>query len=290
VVRYRWQVERRPELSGTRPAAVDWYRLRPPGWFLGEGWSLTPEVGGLTEATGTGPDRQPIRGYVRRLSGPMHAVVGGRYLGSEADPPVSMEMRLDGSAIDRWTVTSTEPAFVRFVELPAGVPGRAGDYATLAIHAQPSQPSGASPRPVAIRRFDIQPVLNPVFGFGAGWHEEEYDGATGLRWRWTSDRAVLRVRGVQRAIRVRLRGESPLRYFEAAPTLRLSAGGRVIETLQPSADWVWNVVVPPDVLAEGGGDLVLDTNRVFVPAEIEGSPDTRRLGLRVFAVDVESAR
>ena len=42
----RWAVADRPELSGTRPLGADWYRLRPPGWFAGEGWSLTPETGG----------------------------------------------------------------------------------------------------------------------------------------------------------------------------------------------------------------------------------------------------
>jgi len=111
-----------------------------------------------------------------------------------------------------------------------------------------------------------------------------------LRWRWTSDRAVLRVRGPLRPIRVRIRGESPLKYFDAPPILRWSAGGRVLERLQPSSDWTWEVVVPADAMAAGHGDLVLETSHVFVPAEITGSPDTRRLGLRVFALEVETAR
>jgi hypothetical protein len=98
------------------------------------------------------------------------------------------------------------------------------------------------------------------------------------------------VRAPRGAVRVRARGESPLRYFDTAPTMTLSAGGRVIERLQPSGDWTWNVVVPPDAVAAGGGDLVIRTTQVFVPSEITGSPDTRRLGLRVFALDVESVR
>ena len=282
LVRYRWQVEARPELSGTRPAAVDWYRLRPPGWFLAEGWSLTPETGGLTEASGTGPHRKPIQGYVRRRPGAMHAVIGGRHLGTERNVPAELEVSLDGAVIDRWTVTPANPAFLRFVDLPAGVPGPDG-YATLSIRA-------TSPSAVAIRRFDIQPASRPVFGFGPGWHEEEYDSATGLRWRWTSDSAVLRVRAPGASIRLRIRGESPLKYFDSPPILRLSAADRVLARLEPSSDWTWDVVVSAEAIGAADGELVLETSHVFVPSEIEHSPDTRRLGLRVFAIDVESAR
>ncbi len=282
VVRYRWQVEGRPELSGTRPAAVDWYRLRPPGWFLAEGWSLTPETGGLAQANGTTPDRKPVLGHVRRQAGPMHAVIGGRHLGTAADAPAEFEMTLDGAAIDRWTVTAADPGFLRFVELPAGTGGPDGTYATLSIRASSS--------PVAVRRFDIQPVSRAIFGFGPGWHEEEYDAATGLRWRWTSDSAVVHVRAPGASIRLRLRGESPLKYFDSPPILVLSAADRVLARLEPSSDWTWDVVVPADAIAAAHGELVVRTNHVFVPSEIERSPDTRRLGLRVFAIDVETAR
>jgi hypothetical protein len=294
VVRYRWQVEGRPELSGTRPAAVDWYRLRPPGWFLAEGWSLTPETGGLAQATGKSPDRQPALGYVRRQSGPMHAVVGGRHLGTAGDDAAQFQLALDGTVIDRWSVAPGHPGFLRFVDLPSGIAG-SEEYAALSVHASPSPPEGASAQqgvtaPVAIRQFDIQPVSRAIFGFGQGWHEEELDVASGLRWRWTSDSAILRVRAPGAGIRVRLRGESPLKYFDVPPTLILSAGGREIERLQPASDWVWEVRVPADAIAAANGDLVLRTSQVFVPSEINDSPDTRRLGLRVFAIDVETAR
>jgi hypothetical protein len=294
LVRYRWQVEERPELGGTRPAAVDWYRLRPPGWFLAEGWSLTPETAGLTRATGTGPDRKPILGYVRRRLDPMHAVIGGRHLGGESDVPAELAVSLDGAVIDRWTVTPVNPAFLRFVDLPAGVAGPDG-YATLSVRALPSQAVGASAQhaatsPIAIQRFDIQPVSRAIFGFGPGWHDEELDVATGLRWRWTSDSAILRVRAQHAPIRVRLRGESPLKYFDVSPTLTLSAGGLVVKRLQPTEDWLWDVEVPADAMAAANGDLVLRTSHVFIPSKISRSPDTRRLGLRVFAIDIETAR
>ena len=296
VVRYRWAVEARPELSGTRPNGVDWYRLRPPGWFLSEGWSLTPETGGVAQATRTGPDWRPIVGYVRAHAGPMHLMVGGRHLGTRSNGAAAFEMALDGAVIDRWTLTPEESAFLRFLEIPAGIPGRSGSYARLTVAARPA--GGQGRVPVAVRQFDVQPTSRVIFGFGPGWHDEEYDAATGLRWRWASDRAVLWVRGPfdagqgrpVPALRVSLRGESPLKYFDQPPVVTLFAGSRMIERLQPAGDWEWHVVVPPDAVSASNGELRIETSRVFVPSEIMGSPDTRRLGLRIFAIDVASAR
>ena len=34
-------------LSGVRPNEMDWYVIERPGWYLGEGWSLTPETAGV---------------------------------------------------------------------------------------------------------------------------------------------------------------------------------------------------------------------------------------------------
>ena len=54
-----------------------------------------------------------------------------------------------------------------------------------------------------------------MWGFDEGWHEAEYTPALGV-WRWTSDRAVIRIVGATTAVRVTLRFEPPVRYFEAA--------------------------------------------------------------------------
>ncbi len=287
VVRYQWRVEARPELSGTRPAGVDWYRLRPPGWFLGEGWSLTAETGGVANATGTGPDRRRIVAYVRRREVPVHLMVGGRYLGTAADGPAVFVMALDGTVIDRWTLTHDAQNFLRFLDLPAGVPGPEDDYARITIRSQAAE--GERIVPVAIRQFDIQPAARLIWGFGSGWHEDEYEPSTGRRWRWTSNRAVLPVRGPSEPLRVRIRGESPLEYFDEAPIITVFAGVRQIARLQPSADWELDVVVPADAVASSNGEIAIETTRVFVPAE-QGSPDTRQLGLRVFAIEIESTR
>ena len=101
---------------------------------------------------------------------------------------------------------------------------------------------------------------------------------------------MLQVRGPVQAIRIRLHGESPLRYFSAAPTIRITASGRVIAQFHPTSDFRWDVVVPADAVAASGGDIAIETDRVFVPAETERSVDTRRLGLRIWDCGVEPVK
>ena len=116
VVRYRWTVEQRPELGGTRPLGVDWYRLPVPGWFAGQGWSLTPETGGITQATAMGPDHRPIEAFVRRRPGPFHLVVGGRHLGNDGDADAELELAVDGAcrSLDAAVQGSQLPPVHRF--------------------------------------------------------------------------------------------------------------------------------------------------------------------------------
>ena len=279
VTRYTWAVADRPELSGVRPVGADWYRIPPPGWFTEEGWSLTPEAGGLARATAAGPDRQPIRAWVRRRAGPLHLLVGGRHLGEPGDPAAQFELAVDGVVRDRWTLTVEDRNFLRFLDLPEGIAAGEGIYAPLTIVSRAAR---AGQAPVGVRQFDIQPADRLVYAFGEGWHEEEYDAATGRRWRWTSGRSVLRVKGARGAVQVRLRAESPLQYFSAPPTVRVVAGGRVVAQREPDADFEWTVTVPEGDLARGDGAIVIETTPVYLPGPAEGTADDRQLGLRVF--------
>lgn len=284
VERYRWPAERRRELSGTRPLGVDWYRLTPPGWFAGEGWSLTPETGGIVSATGAGPDRRPIEAWVRRRAEPLHLVVGGRHLGSPGDPAAEFELAIEGVVVDRWRLPVEERNFLRFADLPAGLaPGRDA-FASLMIV---SRSADGRPAPVAVRQFDIQPASQVIVGFGEGWHEDEFEFATGLRWRWTSERSVLRLKGPPQPVRLTLRGESPLRYLPAAPVVKVVAGGRTVGEFTPAADFQWSVVVPGEAWTASGGAVAIETDRVYLPGPAEGTADTRRLGLRLFDIHVD---
>jgi len=281
VVRYRWAVAGRPELSGTRPTGADWYRMAAPGWFAGEGWSLTPETGGLASASAASPDHRPIEAWVRRRAGPLHLVVGGRHLGEAGDPAAEFELALDGVVRDRWTLTFDERNFLRFLDLPDGAARGDGNYARLTIVSRAGGGDGRR-APVGVRQFDIQSTQQMIYGFGEGWHEDEYDPATGLRWRWTSERSVVRVQGAPGSVGLTLRGGSPLRYVDTPPSVRVTAGGRVVAQFRPDDDFEWQVVVPAEDMARAGGAITIETDPVYLPGPAEGTADERHLGLRVY--------
>jgi len=287
VTQFRWNVADRWTMSGARPTGVDWYVFDRPGWFAGEGWALTPEVGGLSQAAGTGVDRRPIEAYVRRRPGPMRIMVGGRHFSAPLDSAASIVVAIDGVDVATWKI---EPApggasFLRFVDLP-GLPPGEGTYARLTITAYADPPSRPTPS-IAIRQFDIQSADTLMYGFGDGWHEAEYETATGLRWRWTSDKSVLQVAPAQ-AVELAFRGESPLKYFDHAPTVRITAGGQMVGELHPERDFTWHVTVPADAVQRAGGAIAIEIDRVYWPGPAEGTTDTRKLGLRLFETTVSA--
>lgn len=286
VTSYHWDAAERWILSGARPTDVDWYVIDRPGWFAGEGWALTPEVGGISQATGTGVDHRPIEAFVARRPDPMRVMIGGRHFSAAGDPPVVFDLAIDGTPIESWMVNPAPggTSFLRFVELPRGLPAGSDRYARLTISARAEPPSRPTPQ-VAIRQFDIQSSNTLIAGFGEGWHEQEYETASGLRWRWTSDRSVLRIEPPQ-AVDIVLRGESPLKYFDSAPTLRLKTGDRILGELRPDADFTWRVTVPADAAQQAGGAITLEVDRVYLPGQAEGTSDARRLGLRLFETTV----
>ena len=179
---------------------------------------------------------------------------------------------------------SSDLNLVRFIAIPEGSDG-AGGFARLTVTASSVDPR--RPAPIAVRQFDAQPMTTPVWGFADGWYDDEYVMETGTTWRWTSERAVLRIDGPSHAVRVTLRGESPLRYFDAAPIIRMTAAGQTLGELRPTDDFEWSVLVPADALSRAGGAVAIETDRVYLPGPAEGTADARHLGLRIFECSVE---
>ena len=84
-----------------------------------------------------------------------------------------------------------------------------------------------------------------------------------------------------------LTGESPLKYFEKAPSVRVSAAGAPLAQFAPSSDFTQRITIPAKALSASGGIVTVDTELWFSPAERSGSPDKRHLGLRVYSARVE---
>jgi len=281
---FEWPLVARPAFGGMRPAAVRWHRLTAPGWFAEEGWSLSPETSGIARVMGRGPHLGPIAAMVRRRDNAARMLIGGRNLAGPTDPAARFTVSIDGVAVQQFD--AAPGFFLEVVDLPAGRLSGDGPYATLTV--QSTAVSGASPVPAAIEQFDLQESTATMWGYDEGWQEAEFNMALGV-WRWTSERATLRIVGPQRAVRITMTIESPLRYFDEPPLVRARAGERLLAETTLGSDREWVFEVPADVLAGSQGAVTIETDKWFVPAERGNAMDQRRLGLRVFAIRVSDA-
>ncbi len=280
----RWPLVARPAFGGMRPSAVQWYRMPAPGWFAEEGWSLTPETAGMARLMGRGSHVAPIEAMVRRRESAARMIVGGRNFAGATDPAARFTIAIDGAPFQQFDAPSG--FFLHLFDIPAGRLSGQGPLASLTI--QSAAVSGAAPIPTAIEQFDLQDPGEMMWAYDTGWQEAEYSPALGV-WRWTSERSTLRIVGPPRALRITLSIESPLRYFDEAPLVRATAGGRelAVTTLSETRDWAFDV--PADALAASSGLVTIETNRTFVPSESSGGGDQRRLGLRVFSIHVSNS-
>lgn len=285
VSRFERPASEYPELSGTRPSDADWYRLLPPRWMVREGWALSPETGGQTAAAHDGPHVRPIRGHVRRDLAPARLAVGGRYLAEGDAGDVTMALGIDGRQVAQWTLTARQATFLQFIDLPSDSLSGSGPYATVTVTASPAP--GRAPVPVAVTQFSAVPANELSWGLADGWHDDEVERSAASRFRWSSERGAIEVRGAAGDVRVLIAGASPLRNFDAAPEVRLLAGGRVVAALTPKGDFELDTRVSGAALAEAGGRLELRTSRTFTPFEGGWSPDRRRLGLRILRIAVQ---
>jgi hypothetical protein len=274
-----WHFESLSALGGMRPSGVHWYRMPPPGWFVEEGWALTPEAAGIAELMGRGPSSGPIVAWVRRRAEPATVLVGGRHLGAASDPAVSFFMAVEGTEVARW---DARPGFfLEKFDLPAEALGGDG-LARLSIRSTSSIGGSIA---TAIEQFDLQSAGVLMWGYDTGWHEAEYEPSLGV-WHWTSDRATLRIVGASSPLVITVRVDRPRKYFNDDPIVRMLAGDDVLGQTTFAAGETWTVRVPLEALARAGGRLTIETNRTFVPADRAGRPDQRRLGLRVFGVNI----
>ncbi len=126
---YRWPFNGRVYVGGARPDEMDWHIINEPGWFLEEGWALTPETAGVAQRDGWGPHRKPSVGWVRRRAGETLMMIGGRNLG--AGPAARVIVSVDNRPLA--TLGVAPGFFLQFVNVPAGALAGEGDYARLTV-------------------------------------------------------------------------------------------------------------------------------------------------------------
>jgi len=226
---------------------------------------------------GRAPHLAPITAMVRRRPQGARMLIGGRNLAGPNDPAAHFRVSIDGVVFQEWD--ASPGFFLKIFEIPAGRLSGRGAWAALTVDSTPHT------IPTAVEQFDVQDQQSTMWGYDQGWQEAEYSMALGV-WRWTSERATLRIAGPPRAVRITLAIESPLRYFDAAPMVRARAGEREIAAAAIADSGEWSFEVPADALQASGGAITIETDKTFIPAERGSAPDRRRLGLRVFAIQV----
>jgi hypothetical protein len=272
---YVWSFPRERFMSGVRPDIVDLIKIdSPPGWFAEEGWHLTSETLNMSE-------RLRLRqgtAYVRSRPGAALLVIGGESSGAVGDVSVSIDDRV----VDRWKVAAGA-SFFRRIPLAPGALQSASTYRKLVASYGGAD---ATLAPIRLTQFTVEPPDAVFFVPHAGWNEIEYSKELQRRWRWTTAKATTFINSGGRDVTLTIDGESPLKYFDAAPTVTVRAGNQVLATTSPASDFHLNVKIPWAVLQAADGDVTLETNRSFSPHERSGSADKRTLGLRIFTFDV----
>ncbi len=284
---YRWDSRTRTLVAFARPTDVDLWRLQRPRWMLGRGWAVTPEIGGVTAARNLGPHRAPAVAYLQRDRAPLWIVIGGRHLGDDGDGAVRLSAALDGQSVAEWTVTPSSRQFSQWIELPAGIPAGNDAYATLSVRA--SGIDGAATPAVGLEYFDAAPSDAVIWGYAEGWHEPEQNPALGTFWRWMQREANLLVEAPSGPLTLRIAGEAPLAELGGAAVLRVLMNG--VEVARRSLVRNFDETFTIDASARRGSHdrVTLAVDRDFSPSEIEGSPDRRRLSLRVASVTLGRA-
>jgi hypothetical protein len=280
---FRWGFVEPPFVGGTRPGDTDLYAMTPPGWMLDRGWALTAEVAGVTARDGFGPHRKPSVAWIRGRTEAATLLVGGRHLGAATDPAVKVALSLNATPLD--SIEVKPGFFFRRLELR---PGSLAGTGYLPLEVSSSMADGSS-RVIAVglEQFDLQGPGVPMIGLEEGWYEPEYNPRTARSWRWTAEKAILWVRPVGRNVTLTLSGESPLKYYGTAPAVVVSAGDREILRFNPTSDFTQEIVLPGDALAAADGRVVITSDKFFVPAQREGSPDQRHLALRMYSYSVK---
>ncbi len=247
---YRWPFSPTILMGGARPSEMDWHRIESPDWYLGEGWALTPETAGTAREDRKGPGYGPIQGWIRRNPGPGTLMVGGRNLAG-AGPAATLQITVDGTSV---LDESIPPGFfLRMIPLPSTA--GEGGYAPVTVTSD-------SPE-LAIEQFDAQPAGRVVYGFGDGWNEQEYNPTTGVLWRWSSDRAAIRVRAEGNGLALTLRGE-----IEAASTshVTVKAGDAVAAAFDVERTFSRTVIIPRALLSAPETVLTIESSAFYVPA------------------------
>ncbi|HEX6324131.1 MAG TPA: hypothetical protein VFZ36_10435 [Vicinamibacterales bacterium] len=249
---YGWPERDLPFIGGIRPNRIDWYHIERPGWFLGRGWALSPDVGGLTALDHDGAGQEPAVAWIRRRDTAATMLLGGWHDGAESDPPVVVRVRVDGTQVDEWPIRPGPFVFMRPL-LPGEIAGE-GMYARLEIEATWA---GSGPAPIALDQFDVQPIDGATVAYDEGWDGPEQDRRSGQTWRAASGDATLWLYNPGRDLTLAISGAGEARRFGGGPELTVLAGERELARFPLDGHFTRTVTIPAEALSVARGRVTL---------------------------------
>ncbi len=279
---YGWPERDLPFIGGIRPNRIDWYHIQRPGWFLGTGWALSPEIGGLTARDRAREAYAPALAWARRRDMPATMLLGGRHLGAASDPPIVIRVLLDGVQIDEWPIRPGPFVFMRPI-LPEEMAGES-TYARLELV---TSWDGEGLAPISFEQFDLQSIDGTLVAYDEGWWEPEYDERTGQTWRWTSRESKLWLYNPGRDLTLVVSGEDPTRYYgRGGVEMTVLVGEHEAGRFTLDDHFTHSVTIPAEPLSVARGRVTLRFSKTHVPGQLRASPDQRELGVRIYEVSV----
>ena len=271
-------------LGGMRPHPFDWPGVRAPQWVLGDGWGLTPELAGLSEAVGRRASSGGAHAFVRAQTAPATLLIGGRHVAGEGGDGAVLRVAV-GDSWAREVQVPPGPFVFTWTVPPGGMPG--SGYLPLRVDAVAS--GGTQAPVVLLEQFDLQPAGVPVIALESGWYEPERDAGSGRRWRWVADDSHVRIEGTGSAVRLIVEGTWP-RHYDREPVLEIFAGAERIAMHTLARPFRIEQQVSAGQLRMDGGRLRWRVSPSFVAGERTGTADARRLALEISVLQTHTVR
>lgn len=272
---WRWPAAVGALLSGQRPRSAELLLLSPPNWFASRGYLLSLEASPVA-ASAVMPERVA---HLLARHEPTFLLVAGEP--ASAAP----EGTIDFTLVEEPVLSAPcGAALLEGVELPPGGPAE-GQYVELVgrLHCG----SAGAPAPFLLRGLDYGPRSEPGVAHGQGWHYPERDESRRL-FRWTGARARSIVHVPAGGAALTVDGEASFAHVGPGGSIRLLVDGVRVAGLQ-LAEPVFRLAtrLPP---GRPFREVVIETDRTFVPDRLQRNGDERSLGVRIYGFRLAAAR
>ena len=201
--------------------------------------------------------------------------------GADHDPPVPTSKWQSGETVS-YTHRATIPMYPYIGEVTVAV----GLYSATTGERLVLAGEDLGQRAYRGATLTVEPQAESSFLlYEEGWHQEEFDPDSSLRWRWTSDQASLSFRnpGSDAVLYLQVDGRPDL--VESRQRITVASGGVILHEVILETEEVQFLELDLPAAQLGDGDTVkldLSVDPTFVPKEVGGGADARRLGVRVF--------